>query len=214
MLERRAPIDMRESSRGFVPNYGSDIVQLVGIAGSLRRASYNRGLLLAARELAPEGTDVSVLSIHDVPLYDSDLEADSGVPESVAVIKEAVAAADGLLIATPEYNSGIPGVLKNVMDWLSRPPSDQARVLHGKSVALMGATPGRMGTTLAQAAWLPVLRSLRMRLWMNAGSFYVSAASTSFDEAGALTDSDLRSRLEAYLAAYATDLRKLLPEEP
>src|SRR5438105_1890059 len=112
--------------------------EVLGIAGSLRRASYNRGLIRAAREVAPQGMEISAFDLLPVPLYNGDVEAE-GDPEPVRDLKERIRAADALLIAAPEYNYSIPGVLKNAIDWASRPPSDSA--LRHKPIALMGASP-------------------------------------------------------------------------
>lgn len=114
------------------------MIKLVGVAGSLRKASFNGALLHAAAELTPKGTDLTIGTVRGIPLYDADVEADEGIPKPVADLKEAIAAADGLLLATPEYNNSIPGVFKNAIDWLSRPPEDIQRVFGGKPVALMG----------------------------------------------------------------------------
>lgn len=181
------------------------MTRLVGFAGSLRSGSYNRALLNAAAESMPEGAALEVLPIDAVPLYDGDLEERQGVPASVEAIKEELAAADGLVIATPEYNGGIPGVAKNVIDWVSRPGSDLPRVTHGKPVALMGATPGGLGTAFSQAAWLQVLRTLRMRLWVAGGPFYVSAAFEHFDNAGR-ADDELKDRLRTYMAGFVASI--------
>src|SRR5688500_14872867 len=131
---------------------------IVGIAGSVRRGSYNAALLRAAVELAPAGTAIEIASIAAIPLYNGDLEAERGVPAEVAALKDRIAAADGLLLVTPEYNNSIPGVFKNAIDWLSRPPKDIARVFGDKPVALIGASTSAGGTRLAQVAWGPVLR--------------------------------------------------------
>ena len=121
-----------------------------GLAGSLRKGSYNRALLRAAITVAPSGFDIEVFErLGEIPLYNADVEA-AGDPEPVAALKAAIGAADALLIVTPEYNYGVPGVLKNAIDWASRPPSSS--VLDGKPIALMGATPGRTGTARAQLA--------------------------------------------------------------
>jgi chromate reductase, NAD(P)H dehydrogenase (quinone) len=120
----------------------------LGIAGSLRRGSYNRSLIRAAIELAPAGTTVIPYDLMDLPMYNGDVEAE-GDPEAVAAFKHAINAADSLLIATPEYNHCVPGVLKNAIDWASRPA--RSSVLTGKPVAIMGATPGSGGTARAQA---------------------------------------------------------------
>ena len=182
------------------------MTQLVGIAGSLRAGSYNKALLRAAAELVPEGAALETLAIDDVPLYNNDVERASGIPESVAALKEALAGAAGLVLVTPEYNNGIPGVLKNVIDWMTRPPADIPRVFHGKPVAVLGATPGGWGTVLAQAAWLPVLRTLRMQLWTAQGPFYVSGAGKVFDDSG-LADQEQRERLRKHMAAFVEHVR-------
>jgi len=181
------------------------MAKLVGFAGSLRKGSYNRSLLAAAAGAMPEGSSLEVLSIDEVPLYDADIEESSGIPASVTVLKDAIAAADGLVIATPEYNGGIPGVAKNAIDWISRPATDQPRVTHGKPVALMGATPGGFGTTFSQAAWLQVLRTLRMRVFVTSGPFYVSQAFDHFGDHGEPSDA-LAERLGAYMAAFVVTL--------
>jgi NAD(P)H-dependent FMN reductase len=179
------------------------VAKLVGIAGSLRKQSFNRALLAAAAELVPEGATLEIVSIDDFPLYDGDIEASRGVPSAVARVKDALAGADGLVIATPEYNGGVPGVAKNAIDWMSRPPEDIERVFYGKWVALMGATPGRFGTAFAQTAWLHVLRTLRMRLWTEAGPFYLPQASKVIEN-GKLEDAEQRTRLADYMAAYVS----------
>ncbi|MCX8004040.1 MAG: NAD(P)H-dependent oxidoreductase, partial [Burkholderiaceae bacterium] len=108
---------------------------IVGISGSLRRESFNTALLQAIAAALPNGAVLRIESIRGIPLYDGDVEREAGIPAEVARLKDAIAAADALLIATPEYNNGIPGVLKNAIDWLSRPPADIARVFGGKPVA-------------------------------------------------------------------------------
>jgi NAD(P)H-dependent FMN reductase len=175
---------------------------IVGISGALRRGSYNAALLRAAVELAPPGLAVEVASIRELPLYDGDLEAERGVPEPVRAVKDRIAAADGLLLVTPEYNNSIPGVFKNAIDWLSRPPKDIPRVFGGKPVALMGATPGPGGTTLAQAAWLPVLRTLGAELWAGP-RVYVSSAARAFDADGRLVDDAIRGAVARHLAGFS-----------
>lgn len=181
------------------------MIKLVGIGGSLRRHSYNLGLLRAAAELMPQDAVLEVHSIVGVPLYDADVEDNAGIPASVTALKEALAQADGLVLATPEYNNGIPGVLKNAIDWMSRPPADSARVFSGKPVALMGASPGGFGTILAQDAWLAVLRTLGTRPWFGQ-KLMVSRAGTLFDADGNLTDEKSREQLRGYLAAFVAAL--------
>ena len=174
---------------------------LIGIAGSLRHGSYNAALLRAAAGLAPDGLRIDLASIAGIPLYDGDLEA-QGLPAPVTELKDRVAAADGLLLVTPEYNHSIPGVFKNAIDWLSRPPKDIARVFGNKVVGLMGASPGRFGTVMAQAAWLPVLRTLGTRPFFGR-KLYVGEAAKCFDAEGRLTDERIRGELTAYLAELA-----------
>ena len=174
---------------------------IVGISGSVRNGSFNAALLRAAAEAAPAGTAVEIASIKPIPLYDGDLEAEQGIPEAVTALKERIAAADGLIFATPEYNSSLPGVLKNAIDWLSRPANDIPRVFGGKPVAIIGATPGAGGTRLAQAAWLPVWRALGARAWAGK-QLYVAGAGQAFDRDGALVDAKVRGLLSAFMAAF------------
>lgn len=145
------------------------------------------------------------IEIHDldaIPLFNEDAEEPE--PERVRALRDAVAAADGVLISTPEYNWGIPGVLKNAVDWLSRAPRE---VLAGKRVAIMGATPGSWGTRYAQAALRQVLTATES-LVMPAPALFVKGASKVFDEHGALIDASTRKHLDALLAAFATWLER------
>jgi chromate reductase, NAD(P)H dehydrogenase (quinone) len=182
------------------------MTKLIGISGSLRTGSYNTTLLKCAAGLVPEGSTLEIKSINDIPLYSGDLEESSGMPESVSALKQSIKAADGLLIATPEYNGSIPGVLKNTIDWLSRTGLDNLNVLNGLPVALMGATPGGMGTVNAQAAYLPIFKSLRMPLWIAGGGLMVSAVHTKIDENGDVTDEALREQLQNYLSGFIDSL--------
>lgn len=178
---------------------------ITGIAGSTRTGSYNQALLRAAVELSPEGARVEAVSIREIPLYDADVEKESGIPDVVSEIKEKIASSDGLLLVTPEYNHSIPGVFKNAIDWLTRPSSDIRRVFGGRPVALMGATPGRGGTVLAQAAWLPVLQTLGTRPWFGA-SVTVSRAADAFDDEGTLVDESTRERVQKFMAGFVGSL--------
>ena len=181
------------------------MIKIAGIAGSLRAGSFNSALLRAAADVMPAGAELDIRPIDDVPLYNADLERESGIPRPVAELKRAIEHASGLVLATPEYNGGIPGVLKNAIDWMSRPSDDIPRVFHGKPVALIGATPGGLGTTLSQAGWLQIQRTLRMRVWVDKGPLYVSGAGKLFDASG-LSDAELRERLRNYMAAFVEHL--------
>ncbi len=159
-------------------------------------------LLRAAVEAAPPGTSITPESIREIPLYDGDVEEKQGVPPAVQRLKDRIAEADGLLIVTPEYNNSIPGVLKNAINWLSRPAADIPRVFGGRPVAIIGATTGPGGTALSQAAWLPVVRRLGMRPWFEDGVL-ISDAGRLFDSDGRVADAATRQRIRTFLAGFA-----------
>lgn len=177
------------------------MTKLIGISGSLRRGSFNTGLLRTAAELVPSGALLTIRSIRAIPLYDGDVEA-QGIPQPVAELKDAIAAADGLLLFTPEYNNSIPGVLKNTIDWLSRPAADIKRVFGGRPVAVLGASAGGFGTILSQAAWLAVLRHLGASHW-SGGRLLVSHAGNVFDQSGAITDQAVKEHLRKFVHGFA-----------
>lgn len=181
------------------------MTKLLGISGSLRKGSFNTSLLRAAIELAPKGVEIEIASIAGIPLYDGDVEAEQGIPETVKALKDRIAAADGLLIVTPEYNNSIPGVLKNAIDWLSRPPADLPRVFGDKPIALMGTSPGPYGTVLSQAAWLPVLRSLGARAYFG-GRVAIPFASKALDADGKLIDERGKKAVTELLAGFAKSI--------
>jgi len=183
------------------------VTKLIGISGSLRKASFNTALLRVAAGLMPEDAELVVETIHGIPLYDADVEVEQGIPERVAELKDAIAAADGLLLVTPEYNNSIPGVFKNAIDWLSRPDSDIKRVFGSKPVALIGASPGNFGTILSQNAWLPVLRTLRADFWAE-GRLMVSRAGTVFNEDGTIAEQKIEEQLRKYLEGFVAYVRK------
>ena len=177
------------------------MAKFIGLSGSLRKGSYNTALLRAAAELMPDGSELSVRTIQGIPLYDADVESADGIPATVVDLKEAIATSDGLLIATPEFNHSIPGVTKNAIDWLTRPPADIKRVFGGKPIALIGATPGGFGTILGQNEWLPILRCLGTRPWFGE-RLLVSHAPTLFDEGGHLTDEKTREQLRLFMHGF------------
>jgi NAD(P)H-dependent FMN reductase len=182
------------------------MTNLIGLSGSLRHGSLTSALLRSAAELAPDCAENAVRTIHGIPLYDGDVEAAEGIPEPVRSLKEAIGTSDGLLLVTPEDNNSIPGVLKNAIDRLSRPPADIKRVFGGKPVALMGASPGGFDTILNQNAWLPVLRTLGAELWSE-GRLLVSRAQGAFDGEERLTDEKLRGQLKDFVEGFVTFAR-------
>ena len=177
------------------------MLTLIGISGSLRRGSYNSALLRTAASMMPPGTELRIESIAEIPLYNGDDEAGTGVPAAAARLKDAIAAADGLLLVTPEYNNSLPGVTKNAVDWLTRPPSDVPRVFRGKPVAIAGASPGGFGTILSQNAWLPVFRTLGADLW-SAGRLLVSRAGSVIDANGEVTDATTRENIGKFVKGF------------
>lgn len=183
------------------------MVSLLGISGSLRAGSFNTALLRAAQDVAGEGVALRLATVHGIPLYDADAEARDGLPPAVQALKAQVLAADGVLLATPEYNNGIPGVFKNAIDWLSRPSSDIPQVFGDRAFAVIGASPGGFGTLLAQDAWWPVLRTLRARVWFG-GRLTVSRAGGAFDAGGALADDKVREQLRAFVQGFADFSRR------
>ena len=177
----------------------------LGIAGSLRRASYNRGLIRAAVELAPAGTRVIAYDLAEIPLYNADVE-EVGDPGSVAAFKAAIAAADALLIATPEYNHCVPGVLKNAVDWASRPA--RRSVLTDRPVAIMGASSGRGGTARAQAHLRDGL-TYTNGLVLPLPEVLVAESGARFDADGNLIDPSTRADVRDLLVALAAWTRRL-----
>lgn len=182
------------------------MTRVLGISGSLRAGSYNTALLRAAQTLCGDAIDLGIATLHGIPLYDGDLEQREGLPAAVTDLKERIAVSDGVLIATPEYNNGIPGVLKNAIDWLSRPPADIPRIFANRPFAVIGASPGGFGTILAQNAWLPVMRTLGVRYWAG-GRLMVSRAGQVFDESGALKDEAVGGQLAKFVTGFAAFAR-------
>ena len=184
------------------------MVSIVGISGSLRKHSFNAGLLRATAEVVPDGCEFSIGSIQGIPLYDGDLEAAEGIPPAVAELKDQIAAADGLLLATPENNNSIPGVFKNAIDWLTRPPEHRGRIFGNRPIGLMGATPGQFGTAFSQYAWLPVLRVIGAQVW-SGRLMWVSGAMGKFDKEGNLTDEKVSKQLARYMEGFTDFVSRL-----
>jgi NAD(P)H-dependent FMN reductase len=184
------------------------MVTIVGISGSLRKHSFNAGLLRAAAEAVPEGCSLSIKSIEGIPLYNAEVEETEGIPPVVSELKDQIAAADGLLMATPENNNSIPGVFKNALDWISRPPEDRRRVFGNLPIGLMGATPGTFGTAFSQYAWLPVLRVLGSQVW-SGKLMWVSGAMKKFDQDGNLVDDGVMKQLTKYMSGFADFVSRL-----
>lgn len=180
--------------------------RIVALSGSLRRGSYNTALARALAQRAPDGCEVEVATPADIPVYDGDLESDQGVPAAVERLKDQVVDADGLILVTPEYNQGVPGVLKNTIDWMSRPPNDIGKVFRDRAVAICGATPGGAGTRSAQYALLPTLRTLGTRVW-SGQMLFVSGAGKVFDDSGNLIDSNIDSRVTDFIAGFCRFVR-------
>ena len=177
------------------------MTRLVAISGSLRKGSFNTALLRAALDMAPEGVEIVEGTIRGIPLYDADVEASDGIPQAVARLKDQVAEADGVILFTPEYNNGIPGVFKNAIDWMSRPPADIPRVFGGKPFAIAGASPGNFGTLLSQEAWLPTMRTLGTVPWFGA-KLMVSRAATVIED-GRIVDEATEKKLRDFIAGFA-----------
>ena len=181
------------------------MITIVGISGSLRKGSFNSAVLRAAASLMPADSELRIETIAGIPLYDGDEEAANGIPAAVTRLKDAIAAADGLLLVSPEYNNSVPGVAKNAIDWLSRPPADIGRVFKGKPAAIAGASPGGFGTILAQNAWLPVFRTLGAELWP--GRLLVSRSGGVVDAQGEIGDAATRENIAKFVAGFVEYVR-------
>ena len=178
------------------------MTKILGISGSLRAGSFNTALLRAAKREAGEDVELEAATLHGIPVYDGDAEAKDGIPDAVSALKERIAGSDGVLLVTPEYNNGIPGVFKNGIDWLSRGTPDIPAVFGDRPFALIGASPGGFGTILSQNHWLPVLKTLGVRLW-SGQKLLVSRAGSVFDAEGKLVDAKVREQLAGFVQGFA-----------
>lgn len=172
---------------------------ILGIAGSLRKKSYNRAALRAAQQLAPENVELEIFELDGIPMFNEDEEQNP--PAKVKQLKARIRAADAILLVTPEYNYSIPGVLKNAIDWASRPYGDNA--WQGKPVAVMGASVGVQGSSRAQYHLRQVFVFLDM-LPLNKPEVMIGNASQRFDEAGNLVDEDTRKHIRGLLEALVS----------
>jgi chromate reductase len=168
----------------------------LGISGSLRAKSLNTAALHAAAELVPPGVTLKIADIADIPLYHGDVEAE-GLPLAVQSLRSEIKAADAVLFCTPEYNYSVPGVLKNAIDWASRPP---AHPFAGKPIAIMGASPGLLGSARAQYHLRQVFIFMDGKV-MNKPEVMIGGAMGKFDAAGKLTDEPTRQAIAALLVA-------------
>ena len=180
-------------------------IKILGIPGSLRQHSYNRGLIRAAQEVAPEGVEVTMYLLHDLPFYNADVEAESD-PETVTRFKNAISEADALLIATPQYNRSVPGVLKNAIDWASRRQGKSASVLSEKPVAIVGVTPGKSFTEPAQIDLREILKGTRSRV-MPDPEVKLGAAEDRYAVNPEIPDEDTREQIRAVLEALVDFVR-------
>lgn len=178
--------------------------KILGISGSLRKGSYNTAALRAAQELAPEGVEIEIADISQIPPFNQDLESD--VPAAVTALKSKIKAADAILFVTPEYNFSIPGVLKNAIDWCSRPYGDSA--FEGKPAAILGASPGMLGSARAQYHLRQVLVFLDMHV-LNRPEVMIAGAAQKFDATGRLTDEKTREFVGALVQALVDWTRRL-----
>jgi chromate reductase len=180
-------------------------LHVLGFAGSLRRNSFNRGLLRAAIEVAPADLEIEIFDLTPIPLYNADVE-EKGIPEAVAAFKNKIAAADALLIAVAEYNYSVSGVLKNAIDWASRPPNQTP--LKRKPAALMGVSGGQVGTARAQLS-LRQSFVFTETLVLPKPEIYIPFGAQSFDESGNLKDEKIRGRVKELLEFLARWVRQL-----
>jgi chromate reductase, NAD(P)H dehydrogenase (quinone) len=179
------------------------VLKVVGFSGSLRRGSLNSAALRALTALVPADLAIDIFDLSPIPLYNDDLRTKEGYPEGVQSFRDALKAADGVLIATPEYNYSIPGVLKNAIDWASRPPEQP---FDGKPIAILGASPGALGSARAQYHLRQCFIYLNGQV-MNRPEVMIGAANSKFDADGNLTDQGTADFLKKFLAAFADHIR-------
>ena len=178
-------------------------MRILGISGSLRQKSFNTALLRAATSLAPDGMEIEMVTLHDIPLYNRDVEV-QGFPDSVQLLKEKIKAADGVLIISPEYNHSIPGVLKNALDWVSRSENE----LSDKPLAIGGASDGLISTARMQVQFLAVANTMNAHV-MSKPLFQVPNADKKIDEGGDIIDEKTTEKLKEFLNAFKIWVERL-----
>lgn len=179
-------------------------LKILGLVGSLRAASKNKLLLQEAMRLAPEGLSIEHFDLSSIPMYNGDLDTDENRPNSVHALKEAIRNADGVLLVTPEYNYSVPGVLKNAIDWASRPA--YRSVFAKKSVGVMSATPGLLGGARVQMHLREILFGMHAKVFIHA-EFLMGGTNNKFDESGQINDSTTKEMLVSYLTHWRDSLR-------
>ncbi|HVF47065.1 MAG TPA: NAD(P)H-dependent oxidoreductase [Pyrinomonadaceae bacterium] len=182
----------------------SETIKILGIAGSLREGSYNRAILRAAAELAPQGSDIEIFDIAGLPGFSQDDEQDP--PAKVADLKQKIRGSDAVIFATPEYNYSVPGVLKNAIDWASRPYGDSA--WDGKPAAIMGASVGNIGTARAQYHLRQIMVFLNMHP-LNRPEVMVGSCADKFDANGNLTDQSTKDHIQKQIVALVEWTKRL-----
>ncbi len=185
---------------------GDTHLRVLGISGSLRKASFNSGLLRGAQEIAPEGMEITIFDIKDLPFYNGDVEA-QGDPAPVTALKSAIRDTDAVLFATPEYNWSISGALKNAIDWASRDREEGS--LMGKPATIIGAG-GRAGTARAQMQLREILAELGSLVMVKPGVLIQAFAPPRFDSEGNLTDEETRELLRRHLDEFTKWILRLV----
>lgn len=170
-------------------------LKIVGIVGSLRKESLNRKAMENMERLAPEGVSFSYADLESLPLYNGDMDVPDNLPEPVRTFKEIVGSADGVIISTPEYNRSVPGVLKNAIDWGSRPYGDNT--WNNKPVGVMGVSMGRIGTAVAQSHLKQILQYLDAKQF-GQPELYLGELQESLDEAGNITDEKIVNQMRFF----------------
>jgi chromate reductase len=181
-------------------------LKIVAISGSLRADSFNQMLIHALDQSSQAGCTFSHISLRDIPVYNQDDEDEMGIPSLILEIQSQLMECDGLLIASPEYNHSIPGVLKNAFDWLTRPAEKIETVFRDLPVGVVGVTPGKGGTVLAQKAWQPIIQTLGMRPF-KLSSLALSDAERIFSRSGELIDEQVQGDVEHFMKGYTQFIR-------